>query len=253
MAGDQAGELTDVDLVQLPTDNLAHGAQSSHIQAPEPVGPSPTYGRQSEEEPSVSRLALGAVVVVTMLVAACSAAVPGSSPSLVPTASPTVSTAPSATVAATGTPATTGSPITGATAQPTPCDDYYDVCNGGGPSSTPSPATGDATITIVSYGPTGDYLAGADRLALYIFDDDNPGSSSCTGNCAGTWPPLTVPMGEEPAAGPGMTGTLDTILRGDGSYQVTYNGMPLYYYADDAALYDTNGDNVGGVWHLARP
>ena len=50
----------------------------------------------------------------------------------------------------------------------------------------------------------------------------------------------------------GVTGTLATVPRTDGSgAQVSYNGDPLYYYAGDTAAGQTNGDGVGGVWHLA--
>jgi predicted lipoprotein with Yx(FWY)xxD motif len=32
---------------------------------------------------------------------------------------------------------------------------------------------------------------------------------------------------------------------------VSYNGMPLYYYAADSAAGDTKGQGVGGVWFVA--
>jgi predicted lipoprotein with Yx(FWY)xxD motif len=108
-------------------------------------------------------------------------------------------------------------------------------------------------VSAVTYGEIGAYLAGPTRMALYTFDNDSPGSSSCTGDCAAAWPPLTVAMGETPTAAPGVTGELGTIMRSDGTHQVTYNDAPLYYYVGDTQLYDVTGDNIGGVWHLARP
>lgn len=50
-----------------------------------------------------------------------------------------------------------------------------------------------------------------------------------------------------------MTGALATITRADGTTQVTYDGHPLYYYAADVQAGDTNGEGVGGVWHVAKP
>jgi predicted lipoprotein with Yx(FWY)xxD motif len=46
---------------------------------------------------------------------------------------------------------------------------------------------------------------------------------------------------------------LGTISLPDGTTQVTYNGWPLYYYIDDAAAGDANGQGVGGVWFLVSP
>ena len=49
-----------------------------------------------------------------------------------------------------------------------------------------------------------------------------------------------------------MTGELDVIERDDGSMQVTYDGQPLYYWANDNAPGDATGHEVGGVWFVAR-
>jgi predicted lipoprotein with Yx(FWY)xxD motif len=187
------------------------------------------------------------LLLTTMLVAACAVAPTGASPTASPTdtAAATPSSTATASAPATSAPATSGAPSPTATV-----DDYPDGGYGG---RTPPPASGDSTVTVITYGEIGRYLAGPTRMALYTFDNDGPGASSCSASCAETWPPLTVPAGEEPVAGPGISGELDVIAREDGSYQVIYNAMPLYYYAGDSAVYDTTGDGVGGVWHLARP
>ena len=41
-----------------------------------------------------------------------------------------------------------------------------------------------------------------------------------------------------------------TIVRTDGTNQVTFNGHPVYYYAKDANPGDTTGQKVGGVWFV---
>jgi predicted lipoprotein with Yx(FWY)xxD motif len=50
----------------------------------------------------------------------------------------------------------------------------------------------------------------------------------------------------------GVTGTLATIKRSDGSVQATWNGHPLYTYVSDTAPGQAKGNGLnlsGGVWH----
>jgi len=35
--------------------------------------------------------------------------------------------------------------------------------------------------------------------------------------------------------------------------QVTINGKPLYYFGGDTTSGQTNGQGLGGKWHLASP
>jgi D-xylose transport system substrate-binding protein len=89
-------------------------------------------------------------------------------------------------------------------------------------------------------------------MTLYVFKNDKPGQSNCTtGTCAQNWPPLTVAQGEQPQAGPGVTGKLGVIQRPDGTSQVTYNDMPLYTFKGDAKAGDTNGQGVANLWSAA--
>jgi predicted lipoprotein with Yx(FWY)xxD motif len=187
-------------------------------------------------------------ILATFIVAACTGGPPGATPTNQPAGTPTNS----ATAGASPTLAASASPSGSASTRPTPCDPYYDVCEGTS-SPTPPPAQGSFTISAITYGGIGTYLAGPTRLALYTFDNDSAGSSSCTASCAETWPPLTIAMGETPSAPASVPRELGTLERDDGSLQVTYDGKPLYYYSGDGALYDTTGDGVAGVWHLARP
>jgi predicted lipoprotein with Yx(FWY)xxD motif len=50
------------------------------------------------------------------------------------------------------------------------------------------------------------------------------------------------------APGPSRLGT---IVRGDGTTQVTYNGLALYFYAGDSGPDQTNGAYPG--WSLTKP
>lgn len=97
----------------------------------------------------------------------------------------------------------------------------------------------------------GTFLTDADGRTLYVFTKDSANTSNCTTSCADNWPPFTVAAGQKAQAGSGVTGTLATLSRPDGATQVSYNGLPLYYFKGDAKAGDTNGQGVGGVWFVA--
>lgn len=86
-----------------------------------------------------------------------------------------------------------------------------------------------------------------DGLTLYTFDRDSNGVSACEGQCATAWPPLTA------AADAHVVGDWTPIRRGDGSMQWAYRGKPIYTFARDGAAGQSNGDGMGGVWHVVRP
>jgi predicted lipoprotein with Yx(FWY)xxD motif len=95
-------------------------------------------------------------------------------------------------------------------------------------------------------------LADADGRTLYAFTKDKGGQSACYDDCAATWPALTI--AGDPAAGDGIDGSLlATASRKDGAEQVTYKGMPLYYFSGDQKPGETNGQGVGGVWFTVTP
>ncbi|MFI5227059.1 MAG: hypothetical protein ACHQ3P_10335 [Candidatus Limnocylindrales bacterium] len=120
------------------------------------------------------------------------------------------------------------------------------------PAPTAAPAAGGGSGGGASSGATvstastskGTVLAGSTGLTLYTYAKDSMNTSACSGGCATAWPPLTVPAGQAPTAGSGVTGTLATLTRADGTVQVTYNGWPLYYWKGDKAAGDVTGDGV---------
>ena len=123
-------------------------------------------------------------------------------------------------------------------------------------SAAPSEAAGGSyTLTVVSTNATvGAYLAGEDGKTLYTFTPDSaPNKSTCNGDCASSWPPFTLDTGETAVAGTGVSGTIATFARDDGTTQVSYNGKPLYYFGGDKAAGDTAGQGLGGKWFAAKP
>jgi len=116
----------------------------------------------------------------------------------------------------------------------------------GGPTAPPSSA-GGGSVTVNALSTTlGMVLTGPTGMTLYIHAGDSGTSSTCTGGCATAWPPLTVGAGGAAMGGSGVTGQFGTLTRADGSIQVTYAGMPLYYWQADAKAGDTTGQNVNG-------
>ena len=87
-----------------------------------------------------------------------------------------------------------------------------------------------------------------------MFLQDTGDTSTCTGDCAATWPAL-VAKGEVKAGGGGGVdeSLLGTSARDDGTMQVTYNGHPLYYFSGDQAPGDTNGQGIGDIWFVVSP
>lgn len=114
---------------------------------------------------------------------------------------------------------------------------------------TPVPSS---TLEIGFTDELGPFLVNADGLTLYLFTrDTTAGESACDADCAESWPP--VPAADGMLLPPGIPGTLGAIERADGSSQMTYNDIPLYYYADDAAPGDVNGQGAGEVWFVVSP
>jgi predicted lipoprotein with Yx(FWY)xxD motif len=118
---------------------------------------------------------------------------------------------------------------------------------GGNTSSAPAAAAGGNTVTEKSIGGQ-QVLVDSQGMTLYWFAIDTSGASKCSGSCATYWPPVKGPL----TAGSGVTGTLGTITRSDGTMQATYMGHPLYTYVGDTSPGQNkgNGKNLsGGLWY----
>ena len=153
---------------------------------------------------------------------------------------------------ATAQPAATNTPQPAATDTPQPPPTTAAAPD---PTSTPVPDAPTATATMVevsSQGALGNHLVDANGMSLYLFTNDERNASNCSGGCADAWPPLL--SDGDPVAGEGLDAErLATIQREDGSSQVTYNGKPLYYFANDQTPADTLGQNRGDVWYVVSP
>lgn len=100
----------------------------------------------------------------------------------------------------------------------------------------------------------GAILIGFNGLPVYTFDNDTTASSSCYGTCALNWPPYLVGAKDNVSnVKAGVIGKTDTIIRADGTIQMTYNGKPLYFYGKDTPGKPPAGNGVNGVWSIATP
>lgn len=121
---------------------------------------------------------------------------------------------------------------------------------GGGATSAPA-ATTAAAIQTGKVPGVGTVLTNSDGQTLYLFEADTGTKSTCTGECASLWPPVTT-SGNATATMGATSSMLGTTTRDDGTTQVTYNGHPIYTYSGDTASGQANGeglDTYGGLWY----
>jgi predicted lipoprotein with Yx(FWY)xxD motif len=116
-----------------------------------------------------------------------------------------------------------------------------------GGSSAPASSAGGSTVNMTTINGTA-VVTNSSGKTLYWFAPDTSTTSKCTGSCATFWPPVPGPV----TAGSGVTGTLSTITRPDGTKQATYDGHPLYTYVGDTAAGQAKGNGLnlsGGLWY----
>lgn len=120
------------------------------------------------------------------------------------------------------------------------------------PSQAPASAPAAAGAASVNLGDTslGKVLVDGKGMTLYIFTADSGGASACYDKCAGAWPPL-LSDGSAPTLGAGLdAGDFATIDRTDGTKQVTFYGMPLYFFSGDKAAGDVAGQGLNSKWYV---
>lgn len=105
-------------------------------------------------------------------------------------------------------------------------------------------ATANNTAPVASRG--GVLVDSNNYMTLYTFDKDTMNKSECGSACLVAWPALMAPSNAQ------ASGQFSAFQREDGKYQWAVNGKPLYFYANDTKVGDTDGDNKLGVWHVIR-
>jgi predicted lipoprotein with Yx(FWY)xxD motif len=123
------------------------------------------------------------------------------------------------------------------------------------PTPAPTSAPAASGIGITSAGSDfGTMLYDQPGQAIYLFDKETAGRPDCYGDCAVAWPPVLT-TGSPQALGEVRTDLLGTIVRDDGSTQVTYAGHPLYYYAHEGPgeVLCHGVVEFGGKWLVVPP
>ncbi|MDQ3661108.1 MAG: hypothetical protein M3454_08655 [Actinomycetota bacterium] len=114
------------------------------------------------------------------------------------------------------------------------------------PGSTSQEESSGPTLEVTS-SDLGEVLVDQEGVTLYMFvpDQEQDGTPTCYDDCAQAWPALEG----EASAGEGIDESLlGTVERKDGTEQVTYNNLPLYYFSGDEKAGDVNGQGLSGVW-----
>jgi predicted lipoprotein with Yx(FWY)xxD motif len=109
----------------------------------------------------------------------------------------------------------------------------------------------DPTVKVATKEGVGSYLVDGAGKTLYWFTKDSPGKSACEGPCLANWPAFAAASIVVPA---GLKAEdFGSITRPEGAPQTTFRGYPLYYWKGDAAVGDTTGQGVNGVWFVVDP
>src|SRR5262245_14329142 len=120
------------------------------------------------------------------------------------------------------------------------------ACGSGSSQSqkTPAaPASGKSTtVSLASVSGVGKVLVDSKGFALYSPTQDTSAMIRCTGSCTAIWVPLTVKG--SPTGVSSLAAKLGTVMRPDGKKQVTFDGKPLYTFAEDSSPKTVTGNGV---------
>jgi predicted lipoprotein with Yx(FWY)xxD motif len=121
------------------------------------------------------------------------------------------------------------------------------------PPAASSPGAAAAVDLKTASSSEGTIVVDGKGMSVYFFTKDvkDSGTSACTGSCLTLWPPVTSTSATPSAEG--ISGTIGSITTPDGAKQLTLNGLPLYYYAQDKNPGDILGQGVSNVWYLSNP
>jgi predicted lipoprotein with Yx(FWY)xxD motif len=129
------------------------------------------------------------------------------------------------------------------------------------PAPAPAPAAAtsrpaqraDPALAVRDTSELGKVVVDAEGFTLYRFEDDKARDATCVGACARTWRPATV----DPDARLDLEGieaaAVGLVRRGDGTYQLTIGGWPLYRFAGDVKPGLSGGQGLGDSWFAISP
>jgi predicted lipoprotein with Yx(FWY)xxD motif/predicted outer membrane protein len=121
------------------------------------------------------------------------------------------------------------------------------------PNATATAKHGKPVLSAAKARAVGSIVVDAKGFTLYRFDKDSakPPRSSCSGTCIRKWPPALA--GEQLSTKGVEQNLVGKVRRGDGRWQLTLGGWPLYRFAKDRKAGDVKGQRVDGVWFVVAP
>jgi predicted lipoprotein with Yx(FWY)xxD motif len=111
-------------------------------------------------------------------------------------------------------------------------------------------------VQVVETDEYGTVLVDSACRALYMFESDTDGESTCFDECAEAWPPLFVSDDTVPPVADELDPSLLSIVEHPDGPMLKYGDWPLYYFVEDSGPGQFNGQGVdafGGLWWLVAP
>ena len=99
---------------------------------------------------------------------------------------------------------------------------------------------------------SGPILVDGKGRTVYLFAQDTGSTPTCTGSCAGYWPPVPASANARVAGGANAA-DVSSVAAPGGGRQLAYAGHPLYYFVGDDKADATNGqglDQFGAKWYV---
>jgi predicted lipoprotein with Yx(FWY)xxD motif len=142
----------------------------------------------------------------------------------------------------------------GAGTTPVAMDCTFHTDAAGDPGAGGAPPAANVVVQTNAF--LGRYLTDTAGRTLYTYGADLPGDcntppkSTCVDDCLVSWPLFDAGAR---VLGAGLDdAAFGSIDRGDGTWQTTYYGWPLYYYKSDLTLGQLTGQGKGKTWHVAE-
>ncbi len=122
------------------------------------------------------------------------------------------------------------------------------------PSSDFNTTQTDPAVKLSSKTNTQKYIVDKNGVALYTFDNDTvTNASTCYNDCEKIWPVFNADLKTIKLSNDLNMSLLNNVERTDGKKQISYNGKPLYYFAqDDNKSGSIKGNWKKGIWHLVN-
>jgi len=95
-------------------------------------------------------------------------------------------------------------------------------------------ADGSSLVSVASVDGT-DVLVDAEGRTLYTAEVEKGGQILCVDACASFWEPVIASGSSVDAANTELGDEFDVVERPDGDSQLTYDGLPLYTFAEEDA------------------